>query len=559
MKQTTIILIVFMAITGQLFGQSDFIIAKSKSIKTEYPPKPKDFKTSKLSWGELGACVNEDVQFGTWFKFYPTTPQLKVTVSCGLNWGNLADPVIFVAYLDTINGVETLVPLACKQFQGSVGDFPLEAFGLKKDRKHYLLVGATGAKQQFALYLTEHFTPTPIEQDQEETPAKKEEKTPSQHQVPTPPKPSSQINASSESVRAGVIMGRVRRQNGRPLSELSLELLNDDLEAVSQTVTDENGVFRINDVDLAKLNLVRLGDDDDKLLIDMYLYDQNGNIISKSVELGHRLHSFESAKNGFAHLNILTEKDLLVMVKQGRSTMTGKVVDRQTYLIGKERVRVGLYTPRKSLLRTAYTDHSGNFVFTQLEDQDYIVKVDHNPSDEFVEIVLTDDQHVPYAVSNSEDRADDGYFRFRKLPQDQFELMALEIEDHSGFKHHYYTMLAEEEIGVPYELHSIEFATAAVDLGGQNDELDQLARELLEEANASLRILIIGHTDNVGAELDNQKLSLLRAQTVKQYLVQKGVPAGRIECEGKGLKDPVASNKDEEGRKANRRVEFLIL
>jgi len=72
-------------------------------------------------------------------------------------------------------------------------------------------------------------------------------------------------------------------------------------------------------------------------------------------------------------------------------------------------------------------------------------------------------------------------------------------------------------------------------------------------------IIAVGHTDSVGSDAYNQKLSVKRAESVKAYLVSKGIEKNRIYTEGKGEKQPVASNKTKEGRAKNRRVEIEVV
>ena len=72
-------------------------------------------------------------------------------------------------------------------------------------------------------------------------------------------------------------------------------------------------------------------------------------------------------------------------------------------------------------------------------------------------------------------------------------------------------------------------------------------------------IIAVGHTDSVGSDAYNQKLSVRRAEAVKAYLVSKGIEKNRIYTEGKGEKQPVASNKTSEGRAKNRRVEIEVV
>ena len=72
-------------------------------------------------------------------------------------------------------------------------------------------------------------------------------------------------------------------------------------------------------------------------------------------------------------------------------------------------------------------------------------------------------------------------------------------------------------------------------------------------------IIAVGHTDAVGNDSYNQSLSVRRAESVKAYLVTKGIEKNRVYTEGKGEKQPVADNKTAEGRAKNRRVEIEVV
>ncbi|HYC35183.1 MAG TPA: OmpA family protein [Usitatibacter sp.] len=87
-------------------------------------------------------------------------------------------------------------------------------------------------------------------------------------------------------------------------------------------------------------------------------------------------------------------------------------------------------------------------------------------------------------------------------------------------------------------------------------------RKSIDDAMAKLRgvdlelVIATGHTDSIGSDAYNQRLSERRAAAVKDYLVSKGIPNSKITTIGKGESQPVATNKTAEGRQKNRRVDI---
>jgi OmpA-OmpF porin, OOP family len=87
-------------------------------------------------------------------------------------------------------------------------------------------------------------------------------------------------------------------------------------------------------------------------------------------------------------------------------------------------------------------------------------------------------------------------------------------------------------------------------------------KKSIDEALAKIQgtdlemVIATGHTDSVGSDQYNQRLSERRAQAVKDYLVSKGIPASKVTTIGKGESQPVATNKTKEGRQKNRRVDI---
>jgi outer membrane protein OmpA-like peptidoglycan-associated protein len=87
--------------------------------------------------------------------------------------------------------------------------------------------------------------------------------------------------------------------------------------------------------------------------------------------------------------------------------------------------------------------------------------------------------------------------------------------------------------------------------------LSDVAKALLELPSQS-RISVVGHTDSVGSSENNRLLSQQRAQSVRDFLVTRGVPSEHLEAVGRGEEQPVASNDTPEGRANNRRVELIV-
>nr|WP_236651132.1 OmpA family protein [Aquabacterium fontiphilum] len=80
----------------------------------------------------------------------------------------------------------------------------------------------------------------------------------------------------------------------------------------------------------------------------------------------------------------------------------------------------------------------------------------------------------------------------------------------------------------------------------------------LRQNGAGLIVRIVGHTDSTGTDAINEPLSQRRADTVRDYLTDRGIPGSRIETAGRGSREPIASNATPEGQSKNRRVEIFL-
>ena len=114
------------------------------------------------------------------------------------------------------------------------------------------------------------------------------------------------------------------------------------------------------------------------------------------------------------------------------------------------------------------------------------------------------------------------------------------------------------EKGARVVLNNIFFETGSATLSQESYIELSKAVDLLK-TNPKMVVEIGGHTDNVGSDETNMKLSHERAKSVRNYLVKAGIVSGRLQAKGYGETEPVADNETEEGRKTNRRTEFVIL
>jgi outer membrane protein OmpA-like peptidoglycan-associated protein len=114
------------------------------------------------------------------------------------------------------------------------------------------------------------------------------------------------------------------------------------------------------------------------------------------------------------------------------------------------------------------------------------------------------------------------------------------------------------KLGQQLFISGIEFETAKASILPTSEPLLHQADSILR-AFPSVRVSINGHTDNQGDSTKNKRLSLERASSVRDWLIQHGISAQRLEVRGYGQDYPVAPNNTTEGRAKNRRIEFIII
>jgi len=189
-----------------------------------------------------------------------------------------------------------------------------------------------------------------------------------------------------------------------------------------------------------------------------------------------------------------------------------------------------------------------------------------NPTDGSYKITL------PYGKKNRLRASSSGYFpvmdtvdlssagSYREIHRDIYLNPADEYAKEKEVRKDIESIKEEEvpEAGTIVNLSNIlfDYKKAILKADGYND-LDKAAK--IMKANPSMKIELSAHTDNIGGFDYNVKLSEERANAALQYLLSRGIEAGRIVSKGYGEVKPVAKNDSEEGRQLNRRVEIRIL
>ncbi|CAN5722959.1 hypothetical protein BH11BAC4_BH11BAC4_15710 [soil metagenome] len=166
---------------------------------------------------------------------------------------------------------------------------------------------------------------------------------------------------------------------------------------------------------------------------------------------------------------------------------------------------------------------------------------------------------------------DKGKFSIRLPAGDKYEIFILGFKDSTSYNvldipattgNAYYKNAFKVDIqfqpAKTFVLDDCNFETGKATLQPESYVvLDELVAYLNRKDDE--RIELGGHTDNVGSAASNLKLSLDRANTVRAYLLTKGIDPNRVTAKGYGMTQPIADNKSDEGRALNRRTEVKIL
>lgn len=523
------LLAIALFIANIAFSQADYRISEARKVKENYKPFPKDVRSQKLDWTALTNDCLGPISYGNWFEVQVKGSKIKFNVHTGDVFGNLSNPGIYLGRVINSAAQRAIEQVACVTYTGSEGVFSIEATDLSPNATYFVLVSTKTEGTFYGISTTTDFDPSP--------------------------KSVAELKSTHLTEAFKKIVGRVSNKAGVGVQGVEIELLNENKEQVAKTRTGNDGVFKFEQLPRDEVYITRIAQDDTELRVDMFLIDHDGNITNRSTRIDNQLYAFGAREDAFTQLHLLTAADWKkVDVSDGEVAVIGKVVDKESYLFGQPGVGVSLYDDKSSIVSTSSTDSEGNFKFTGLADAPYMVKVSSKPT-HYAEMVIIDDLLVPYAYANSNMVNSNGFFAFEVLPKEMVRLQRMEERDSRpallpDFSH--------MDDGQPIVLRNILFASGSADLlEGSELELNALADALKNKPNLSIEVS--GHTDNLGNQTTNKLLSEARAKSVVNYLINEGIGPERLKFIGYGDARPVAPNDTEEGRRRNRRVEFVVM
>jgi outer membrane protein OmpA-like peptidoglycan-associated protein len=126
-----------------------------------------------------------------------------------------------------------------------------------------------------------------------------------------------------------------------------------------------------------------------------------------------------------------------------------------------------------------------------------------------------------------------------------------------GFDNHFKQAIINGDVEKPIIFDRVYFDSDSSKLKKQSDHQISATAALLHTYK-EIRIAIRGHSDNLGSSQNNSVLSLLRSRSMKKALTDLGIKPSRIQIEGIGNQEPIASNKTKRGRRSNRRIDLII-
>ncbi|MBI2280880.1 MAG: OmpA family protein [Bacteroidetes bacterium] len=331
-------------------------------------------------------------------------------------------------------------------------------------------------------------------------------------------------------------------------SNVGITLFDENDQELQKTITDENGNFKFNKLKMDNNYFFRIDQEDDAVLdkAQLYITNSKGEKVLIANNVGKGKYKFQALPiDKYDELPLLEEKDESIFTV----SVFGQVYQKLPGDYG-EGLEVWVVDEEGNIVGKAKTDKDGKFTFEKLSpDQQYLFMLADD--DASINIIIVDEEG---RVLEAAKRLIDGKYQYVRLAGEK-NVITLINELDEVIKIAADDSFVISKIYYGYKSSDVNAASAV--------ELDKLA--LILQKNKGIGIELSSHTDSIGSDEYNYRLSFERAQKARQYVISKGVNSNKITAKGMGEKQPIAPNTNPDGtdnpdgRAKNRRTDFKII
>lgn len=459
------------------------------------------------------SCLSTGPNFNRWFKFKAKTKQINIEIQTDGAKGTSQFP--YIALFD-----EQMTELSCSRYKDEQTPIIVSSSNLTQGKWYYISVD-----HQYNIKYLGTFTLCVDDYTLEE----------------------------KDFVE---ITGKMSDANYAPISSLKMELLNEEEKVLTSSLTDSKGKFVFKDLAAGRAYFVRAGMDMQNTKAAIFIVDNNGKAIKKTVRKQSDLFAFMNLPSNCGLITLVDCDDIKLKVDAKKTGVVGKIVNRNQLTDGIPGIKVYLYNTPEKATDSTDTDKNGLFQFVNLPpDRSPLIKIAGNADELYAEMLVINDQEQAIKSATSDQIDGSGFFKFELLPAIKIDPLGQIVAEDEKLNIELTEALINSDKALT--LKNIYFDEGKYELLSTSfKELDVLY--VLLKNNPKTSIIIYGYTDNTGSLQTNKKLSLLRAKAVADYLMAKNISQKRITYKGYGGSNPVADNATEKGRQANRRVEIKV-
>jgi len=334
--------------------------------------------------------------------------------------------------------------------------------------------------------------------------------------------------------------------NKAPAINARVDLVDQASNVLQTSITDDNGKFQFNAVGVHSVYEVKIDLEGSGISDDLYFHILNSRgdrVVAIFPDESARLLFEALPVEEYNGLSPIDSKNSLLAID-----LRGQIYQESR---GDMSEKISLYVlnPDDQVMARGYTDNSGNFEFKRLPPEDFYTLRPERTIPGVQVVILGDGDEVVVLKQNEKYKE---FLYMRLLPDEDF----ITLLNEDGYPVKIKLTESFKIDNIYYDIDSYEINDAA------KMELDKLALIMIN--NDNLKIKLLSHTDSRDSDKHNQELSQKRANTAKNYLVEKGIPDDRITAIGMGESQLINHCKNgikcsEEEHSVNRRTVFEIM